>query len=771
MVVQAVGCDTSNRAERASFLLPFEPWAPAEASKARVVSPRRWRHVARSALSRATPFWWSLRSAAGADFAILPYQLEPALAMVRGDASRFLIADGVGLGKTVQAGLMIAETAARQIDAKALVVCPAGLRDQWADELKRRFGLDARIVDASSMAQMTRELPSHVNPWATHTVIVTSIDFIKRPDVIRGVEGLVWDIAIFDEAHYLATHSDRATAAGLIAERARHLVLLTATPHSGDEDAFARLCRLGELGAPDTLLVFRRSRRDVGTDRPSRSRLVHVCPTTAERAMHDAVLRYASQMWRRNGASSGARLAALVLMRRACSSAASLAHSVERRLARLSTVSRDVEDQARLPFGDSGMDDEPDWQLSCPGLADAGEECRQLELVLALARAAASNESKVALLRRVLARIDEPAIVFTEYRDTLTRLADAMELPEALQLHGGLSRRERAQVLTQFTSGPSPLLLATDAGSEGLNLHHRCRLVISLELPWMPLRLEQRAGRVDRIGQSRRVHVLSLVARATCEEDVLARLTLRMTRAGKAMDLVSRSPSEERVAAMVLGGEPAPPEVAVATLPANVMAAHVEDGASEAARIGTARLLNSPTADPVIENGPVLTRIQQRRYGHAARFWLFRVPYRSPEDQAVWEPVFGIRAGAGGGTNGSAFQTRLILDHERVDVGHSLRLHAEEVAEALRTELARPAGRSMEREEAILEKLRERHARMATNLVQPGLFDRRVDRLALEYHEALQEALSRSSARIAHLAGLSELQAEAPILVFALLVE
>jgi hypothetical protein len=360
--------------------------------------------------------------------------------------------------------------------------------------------------------------------------------------------------------------------------------------------------------------------------------------------------------------------------------------------------------------------------------------------------------------------------VFTEYRDTLRRVADAIDLPEALQLHGGLSRRERAQVLTQFTSGPSPLLLATDAGSEGLNLHHRCRLVISLELPWMPRRLEQRAGRVDRIGQSRRVHVLSLVAKATCEEDVLARLALRMARAEKAMDLVSRSPSEERVAAMVLGGEAAQPEVPIATLPPDVMAAHVGDGASEAARIGTARLLNHPTADPVVENAPVLTRIQRRRYAQAARFWLFRVGYRSPEDQAVWEPVFGIRAGADGRTNGSAYQTRLTLNHEWVDA-HPLRRHAEEVAEALRKDLARPAGRSMEREEAILERLRERYGRMAANLAQPGLFDRRVDRLALEYHEALQEALSRSSARVAHLAGLSELQADSPTLVFALLVE
>ncbi len=474
---------------------------------------------------------------------------------------------------------------------------------------------------------------------------------------------------------------------------------------------------------------------------------------------------------RRAGASAGAHLAALVLMRRACSSAASLAHSVERRLACLSTVPADEDGQARLPFADTGMDDEPDWQLSFPGLVDVGEECRQLELVLGLARAAASDESKVARLRRLLARIDEPAIVFTEYRDTLRRLAGAVDLPEALQLHGGLSRRERAQVLTQFTSGPSRLLLATDAGSEGLNLHHRCRLVISLELPWMPLRLEQRAGRVDCIGQSRRVHVMSLVAKATCEEGVLARLTMRMARADKAMDLVSTSPSEERVAAMVLGGEPTLLEAPVAAPPPGVIAARVGAGAGEAARIGTTRLLKSPAADPVIENGPVLTRIRRGRYRQPARVWLFRVPYRTPEERAVWEPVFGIRAGASGRTDGSAIQTRLSLSPEHVDLADPLRRHAEKVAAALREELARPTGRWMKREEAILETLRERHARMAMNLVQPGLFDRRADRLAAEYQDALQDVLLRSSVRVAQLAGLSELNADTPTFVFALLVD
>jgi hypothetical protein len=183
VVVQVVGCGAGNRAEQASFVLPFEPCGIAGAPRPRVVSPRRWRHSARAVLAEATPHWWSMRTAAQADFAILPYQLAPALAMVRGEAHRFLIADAVGLGKTVQAGLMIAETAARQHDAKAIVICPSGLRDQWRNELTRRFGLDVQTIDAASVARMTRELASSVNPWTMHSVAVTSVDFVKRPEV------------------------------------------------------------------------------------------------------------------------------------------------------------------------------------------------------------------------------------------------------------------------------------------------------------------------------------------------------------------------------------------------------------------------------------------------------------------------------------------------------------------------------------------------------------------------------------------------------------
>ena len=126
--------------------------------------------------------------------------------------------------------------------------------------------------------------------------------------------------------------------------------------------------------------------------------------------------------------------------------------------------------------------------------------------------------------------MDEPAIVFTEYRDTLLHLQASLGFP-SVTLHGGMTRDERLEAIRHFTHGGGRLLLATDAGGEGLNLQRACRLVVNLELPWNPMRLEQRIGRVDRIGQRRPVHVIHLIARDSDESRVLFRLQSRVARA------------------------------------------------------------------------------------------------------------------------------------------------------------------------------------------------------------------------------------------------
>jgi hypothetical protein len=190
-------------------------------------------------------------------------------------------------------------------------------------------------------------------------------------------------------------------------------------------------------------------------------------------------------------------------------------------------------EQPLLPFDDPGETDRDDTALPAalgePGLDEPGRELRLLEALGDAAQVAAASESKLARVAALLRRTREPAIVFTEYRDTLDAAQRALRTHGPVTvLHGGLSRTERRQAEAAFNSGRARLLLATDVASEGLNLHHRCRLVINLELPWNPVRLEQRVGRIDRIGQRRRVHAVHLVGRNTAEAYVFERLAVRM---------------------------------------------------------------------------------------------------------------------------------------------------------------------------------------------------------------------------------------------------
>jgi hypothetical protein len=192
-----------------------------------------------------------------------------------------------------------------------------------------------------------------------------------------------------------------------------------------------------------------------------------------------------------------------------------------------------------------------------PGLADARRERQWLRAIAEAARTAARSESKIRRLLRLLDRIREPVIVFTEYRDTLARLHRRIAVGghAVTLLHGGLSPAERSQV-PQLLQEERMVLLATDAASEGLNLHHHCRIVVHYELPWHPMRLEQRTGRVDRIGQSKRVHEIALVAATTAERLVIAPLTLRASRRtlpGLAPHAATAL-TESRVAEAVMGG-------------------------------------------------------------------------------------------------------------------------------------------------------------------------------------------------------------------------
>jgi superfamily II DNA or RNA helicase len=240
---------------------------------------------------------------------------------------------------------------------------------------------------------------------------------------MRSLETLTWDALVFDEAHALAGRSDRAAAAAVLGCRARVVVMLTATPHSGDEEAFARLSAVGDIGNAFPLLTFRRARADVGFPRNRRSTPLRVRLTSAEAAMHAALNGYLRRLTdEMSTRGAGASLLPSILLRRGCSSAASLARSLERRRALLFDGTVASDEQLSLPFAATDSDDEPGFELGAAGLRNEREEQRWLRTLTDLARNAATSESKVNVLRRLVRRIEEPTIVFTEYRDTLQHI-------------------------------------------------------------------------------------------------------------------------------------------------------------------------------------------------------------------------------------------------------------------------------------------------------------------------------------------------------------
>jgi superfamily II DNA or RNA helicase len=560
-----VGASLSNVGVRRTLLLPFDrPRSVVSRTRVRRVGRRKWVAGLRSLLS-ATSRDDSLRGVASSAIDLLDYQLEPAIACSRG-ATRLLLADEVGLGKTIQAGLILVDLLTRNESARALILCPAGLCAQWLEELDVRFRIAANVVDRPAMRRLQGSA-ADVGPWEQLPAAVASIDFAKRPDVLRSLEAVRWDLLIVDEAHLCAVAPERAAAANWLARRARRVVLMTATPHPGEPGAFEALCRIGRLPGEGPAFMFRRTRAELGLASGRRCRILAVASSAPERRLYSLLERYTSLVW--NAAAVGrapadARLAMIVLRKRAASCAASLQGSLARRLRWLADPAEAAHPQLQLPFADGdepdASDEEPALTLAAPGLVDVEAERRMLQRLIDLAGAAAGRDSKPRALVRLLRRVGEPAIVFTEYRDTLEHLAEAFRGGRTFAtIHGGMDRAARTAAVGAFNRGEASLLLATDAAAHGLNLQSRCRLVVSLELPWNPVRLEQRIGRVDRIGQRRRVHAIHLVARHTGEEEILARLAARIERArrelGSAADPLGM-PSETEVAEAVFVRRP-----------------------------------------------------------------------------------------------------------------------------------------------------------------------------------------------------------------------
>jgi hypothetical protein len=448
--------------------------------------------------------------------------------------------------------------------------------------------------------------------------------------------------------------------------------------------------------------------------------------------MHRALESYVARVWRIAEAAGrhDLRLAATVLSKRAFSSAASLARSLERRVAGLTDI-QPPEIQPVLRF--EPEDDRQDEAVMESGAAfeRSSDEIRTLNDLLAMARQAAASESKLRVLARLLDRAAEPAIVFTEYRDTLNTLADTLRSHRTIALlHGGLSVAERAHAVLAFTDGDVDLLLSTDAGAEGLNLHTRCRLVVNLELPWNPVRLEQRIGRVDRIGQTKTVHAVNLLANGTTESDILAVLLRR---------LGCIQASEIEIAASII--DRAPPPARRPDFAGSADARHADLGRrahAEVERLRSARRDASILARPDIKEGCVAATVIRNRRFPTICFVQVRIASaagRLVEDLllALALPCHGV-AQAGGSGRPSVRQRA----EEVVRVfGDAVRERAREIGKRRAAELDRTCGQSVQ--EALR---REHHLAQAISPAlspryQPGLFD---NRSAKARHDAQRQS-------------------------------
>lgn len=492
-----------------------------------------------------------LRSGAGpfrslGQIAVEPraYQLVPLMMALKQSVIRLLIADDVGIGKTIEAGLIARELWDRGEIDRFAVLCPPHLVDQWVGELNERFHLDATALTARNAESLERALPDGTNLFDEHHVIVTSLDYIKSDRHRDHFLAIAPDLVIVDEAHTCAgsgpgRHLRLELLRRLSASAQRHMVYLTATPHSGDDVAFHNLLGLLKpefaqlLGASDQQFrvlredlanhFVQRQRQDIAewnemTGFPKRMVTEVTYKLTGQWAQFfDQVQAYCTDLAQRTeaqGQSAGRLIwyATLALLRCAGSSPAAAERALSTRLDRAMGRADAEPDNSQVIDG-AGTEEDFAYDDAEPSAQNGAlpVEITTLQGLITQARQlqGASGDPKLAALTEHLVGLVNDGfrpVVFCRYIATAHYVAEHLQKKfrtcQVEAITGMLPAEEREQRVQVLGATEHPILVATDCLSEGINLQHAFTAVVHYDLAWNPTRHEQREGRVDRFGQS-----------------------------------------------------------------------------------------------------------------------------------------------------------------------------------------------------------------------------------------------------------------------------
>jgi ATP-dependent helicase HepA len=554
---------------------------------------------------------------------IKPHQVGVVHRVAESYPHRFILADEVGLGKTIEAGLLIRELMARGVANRILILAPSGLVGQWQQELKTKFNLSFAIYNRESIGFLRNKHPTE-NPWTIEPLVLTSSSYAAwDEDRRRDVAGAGWDMVVMDEAHHArrtyqgprkaATQTNIYRLAERISDpdlaRAQAMLLLTATPmqlhpfelyslielldpalfptfadfesHRGQlrglnatVERLRRLDSIGKiereaaladagrwLGEEDADIATRaRDHRDqLVTELQAQHRLSQIMVRNRKRVVGGFMPRVAA-IWEveltdreleaywattdylrtgyalsRRDKNNAMGFLMATFQKLNASSSHALKQSLIRRIERLEAVTD--ADRRDAILEESDLEEMPTTQalddLLSQRLDADWEEVRELEKLVALLEAV-ELDSKTAMLIEKLGLIasDDPeakVIIFTQFRDTQSYLVDHIESPWSVHVfHGQLKPQEKDAVVARFRDGTGlQILISTEAGGEGRNFQF-CNILVNYDLPWNPMKVEQRIGRVDRIGQKRPVKIFNFSTKGTIEQRVVDVLSHRI---------------------------------------------------------------------------------------------------------------------------------------------------------------------------------------------------------------------------------------------------